>query len=59
MNKALILWNFDLERHVYIKTDALGYIVSGILSQMNSDQHCFNYVTHKNHSDFSKPGIGQ
>ncbi len=49
--KALILWHFDLERYIHIKTDVLGYIISGVLNQMtldHLDQLFSDYVTHKN-----------
>ena len=34
--EALILWHFDPECHIWIKTDALGYAISGVLSQLAS-----------------------
>ena len=30
--KALILYHFDPERHIYIKTDTLGYAIGEVLS---------------------------
>ena len=30
--KAVILWYFDPEYHIWIKTDALGYAIGGVLS---------------------------
>ena len=35
--KAPILHRFDLERHIRIETDASGYIIGGVLSQLTSD----------------------
>ena len=32
--KALILWHFDPEYHIQIKTDASGYAIWKILSQL-------------------------
>ena len=34
--KALILWYFDPKYHIWIETDALGYAISGMLSQLAS-----------------------
>ena len=34
--KALILHHFDPESHIWIETDALGYAIGGILSQLSS-----------------------
>ena len=30
--KALILWHFDLECHIWIEIDALGYAIEGMLN---------------------------
>ena len=35
--KALILWQFDLESHIRIETDALGYAKGWVPSQLNLD----------------------
>ena len=35
--KALILHHFDPERHIRIETDASGYAIGGVLSQLTSD----------------------
>ena len=35
--QALILNHFDLKHHILIKTNALGYVIGGILSQLTSD----------------------
>ncbi len=56
--KAPILRHFDLERHIRIETDDLGYAISGVLSQMISDQHSFGHVTHEDPNS-SKSKIGQ
>ena len=58
LTKALIFDYFNLKSHIRIKTNALGYIISRILSQMTSDQLSTNYVTHKNYYDFLKSEIG-
>ena len=34
--EALILWHFNPECHIWIKTDALSYAISGVLSQLAS-----------------------
>ena len=34
--KAPILWHFDPECHIWIKTDASGYVIGGVLSQLVS-----------------------
>lgn len=36
-NKAIIFIHFDLEHHIYIKTDVLAYAIGEISSQMNLD----------------------
>ena len=35
--KAPILYHFDPERHIRIETDASGYAIGGVLSQLTSD----------------------
>ena len=35
--KAPILHHFDLECHVWIETNASGYIIGGVLSQLTSN----------------------
>ena len=37
--KALILQYFDLKNHIWIKTDASGYTISEVLSQLNLDSN--------------------
>ncbi len=58
-----ILMYFDPERHIWIETDALGYAIGWVLSQMTSDhsgQLTSNHVTHKNLNPISsKSEIGQ
>ncbi len=45
--KVLIFRHFDPERHIRIETNALGYAIGEVLSQMTSDQHFSGHVTHK------------
>ena len=35
--KALILYYFDPDCHIWIETDALGYAIGGVLSQLILD----------------------
>ena len=35
--KASILYHFDLERHIQVETNASGYAIGGVLSQLISD----------------------
>ena len=35
--KALILHHFEPERHIRVKTDASGYAIGGVFSQLTSD----------------------
>ena len=35
--EALIFQHFDLERHIRIETDASGYVIGGVLSQLILD----------------------
>ncbi len=35
--EAPILHHFDPERYIYIETDASGYVIGGVLSQLTSD----------------------
>ncbi len=55
--KVLILYYFDMKRHICIKTDILRYAISKVLSQITSDQCFSNYVIHKD-SDSFKSEIG-
>ncbi len=55
---APILSYFDPECHIRIETDALGYTISGVLSQMTLDQHSSDHVTHED-PILSKSEIGQ
>ena len=54
----LILRHFDLKCHIQIETDALGYVISEILSQLTSNQYSSYHVTHKDPYVF-KSGINQ
>ena len=38
--KARILYHFNLERYIWIKTDVLGYAIGGIFSQLILDNLC-------------------
>ena len=35
--KASILHHFDKERHIWVETDASGYVIGRVLSQLTSD----------------------
>ena len=37
--KTPILQHFDLESHIQIKTDASGYVIGRVLSQLNIDSN--------------------
>ena len=50
---------FELKYHICIKTNALGYAISEVLSQMTSNQSSSNHVICKNHFDFLKSEISQ
>ncbi len=56
--EAPILRHFDPERHIRIETDASGYAIGGVLSQMTSDQHSSGHVTHEDPNS-PKSEIGQ
>ena len=43
--KALILWHFDPECHIWIETDALGYAISNMLSLLASETSLDGVVT--------------
>ena len=49
--KALILHHFNPERHIQIETDASGYTIGGVLSQLTSDDsgrwHPVVFFSHK------------
>ncbi len=58
--KAPIFRHFDPKYHIRIETDVLGYAISGVLSQMISNQHFSGHVTHEDlNSEFPKSEIGQ
>ncbi len=42
-----ILRHFDQECHIRIKTNALGYAIGGVLSQMTLDQHSSDDMTYE------------
>ena len=46
--KAPILWYFDPECHIWIETDASGYAISGMLSQLASETSSNGVVTKAN-----------
>ena len=46
--EAFFLWYFDLECHIWIETDALGYAISGVLSQSTSRTNPDRVVTKTN-----------
>ena len=50
---ALILWHFDLEIHIQIKTRALGYAISKVLSLLKLD-----FDTLLNDSNLDKSDFG-
>ena len=35
--KALILYHFDLEHHIWVETNALSYAIGGVFNQLTSD----------------------
>ena len=43
--KAPILRHFDPKRHIQIETNASGYAIDGVLSQMTLDQHFSDHMT--------------
>ncbi len=58
--EAPILRHFNPEYHIRIETDALGYTIGRILSQMILDQHFSGHLTHEDlNSDFPKSEISQ
>ena len=52
--KALILWHFDLESHIWIEFDILGYAINRVLSQLNLDSDTSPNDSNSNKSDFSQ-----
>ena len=52
--KAPIFWHFDPKSHIWIKTDALGYAISGVLSQLNFDSNAPPNDSNLNKSDFGQ-----
>ena len=45
--KAPILRHFDPKCYIRIETDASGYAIGEVFSQMISDQHFSSYVIHE------------
>ena len=43
--KAPILWYFNSECHIWIKTNSLGYVIDGVLSQLSSKTNPDRVVT--------------
>ncbi len=56
--EAPILRHFDSEYYIRIETNASGYAIGGVLSQMTLDQHLFGHMTHEDPNS-SKSEIGQ
>ena len=52
--EALILQHFDLESHIQIKTNALGYAIGGVLSLLNLDSNASSNNSNLNKSDFGQ-----
>ena len=44
--KASILWHFDLKSHIRIETDASGYAIDEVSSQLNLDSHALSNRWH-------------
>ena len=45
--EALILHHFDPERHIQIETNASGYAIGGVLSQLTTEKGLMDQITHK------------
>ena len=41
--KALILWHFDLENHIWIKTNVSSYTIGEILSKLNLNSNALSH----------------
>ena len=52
--KALILQHFDPESHIWNETDASSYTISGVLSQLSSDQVTLDSKSISIKSDFGQ-----
>ncbi len=48
--KALILYCFDLEYHIQIETDASGYTIDGVLSQLSFKTGLAGQVMYKSNN---------
>lgn len=58
--EALILRHFNLEYYIWTETNASGYAISRVLSQITLDQPSSNHMTHKNLDSISlKSDTGQ
>ena len=51
--KAPIFQHFDLESYIRIETDISGYVIGGVLSQLNLDTDASPNNSNLNKSDFS------
>ena len=56
--EALILRHFDLDSHIWIKTDASGYAIGGVLSQLNLNSDTLPNDLNLNKSDFDPVASG-
>ena len=52
--EAPIFRHFDLESHIQIETDALGYAIGRVLSQLNLDSDALSNDSNSNKSDFGQ-----
>ena len=52
--KALIFQYFDLESHIWIKTDASGYAIDSVLGQLNLNSDVLLNDLNLNRSDFGQ-----
>ena len=48
--KTLILYYFDKKRHIWIETNALGYAINEILSQLTSEVDLAIYKIHESNN---------
>ena len=53
-DKASIFWHFKLESYIWIKTNASGYAISGVLSQLNLNPNALPNNSNLNKSDFGQ-----
>ena len=52
--KAPILRHFDLESHIRIETDGSGYVIGGVLNQLNFDSNTLPIDLNSNRSNFGQ-----